>query len=333
MSTSSAPSSRLRSALPQPIPGFEPIESVVLARLGRWDLDLFIPGPKGGQPVLLRGAGVQVEGQRIETLVASLDGPVLVRSDDFQRLSSELLERLDELAGDESIPESDRFVMLQTAAAGEVEVAAGLINPTRFVGVSRQMGRAFNQLMQSGDLAPAEVYAIARHDHYTFSHITNVCCYALTLATALGIHDSADLEELAIGALLHDSGKRHIPVGVLRKKGRLTDQEWATIRQHPQRGFEDLANSGTLTLRQLLMIYQHHERIDGGGYPVGLVGAELHPWSRLLAVVDVFDALTGRRPYRRPCTTETALKHLQANAGKQFDAEMVDCWSTLMGGA
>lgn len=325
-------SERPRSAPSGPPPvGFEAVPPVVLTQLGQWDLPLYLPGENGGPPVLLRQAGVEVGDSRIEALVATLETPPLVRSDDFQKLSAALLTRLDEFAGDESIAVEDRFVLLQTAAAAEVELASAIIDPARFVGVSRQMGRAFGQLTQSGDLAPGEVFAIARHDHYTFAHVTNVCCYALTLATALGIHDSADLEELAIGALLHDVGKRHVPVAVLRKKGRLTPADWALIKQHPQRGFEDLARSGGLTLRQLLMVLQHHERIDGGGYPAGLVGEELHPWSRLLAVVDVFDALTGRRPYRMPCSVDEAVTRLRAGAGTHFDAEMVDCWCGLVG--
>lgn len=311
--------------------GFELAPPVVLAQLGQWDLPLYRPGDNGGPPVLLRQEGVEVGSGRVEELAASLESPPLVRSEDFQKLSAALLARLDELANDETIPVEDRFVLLQTAAAAEVELASAIIDPARFVGVSRQMGRAFGQLVQGGDLAPGEVFAIARHDHYTFTHVTNVCCYALTLATALGVHDSADLEELAIGALLHDVGKRHIPVRVLRKKDRLTPADWALIKQHPQRGFEDLARSGGLTLRQLLMVYQHHERIDGLGYPVGLTGEELHPWARLLAVVDVFDALTGRRPYRKPCSVDEAVTRLRAGAATHFDAEMVDCWCDLVG--
>ncbi len=220
--------------------------------------------------------------------------------------------------------------MLQTAAAAEVELASSLVDPDRFVKFSHKLGGYFVTLIQSGELGPSEVYQVARHDHFTFTHVTNVCCFALILADELGITDRAQLDEIAVGALLHDVGKRHVPVQVLRKPGPLNPGERAIINRHPQRGFEDLAARGDLTLRQLLMIYQHHEQLDGGGYPVGAAGDEIHPWARMLAVVDVFDALTGRRPYRRPATAEVAMRFLQERAGSHFDKEMVQCWSQAM---
>jgi HD-GYP domain-containing protein (c-di-GMP phosphodiesterase class II) len=78
------------------------------------------------------------------------------------------------------------------------------------------------------------------------------------------------------------------------------------------------------------MVYSHHERIDGTGYPVGMVGDEIHPWARLLAVVDVFDAVTSARPYRTPMTVTQALEFLHRNAGTHFDPEMVACWTSMM---
>lgn len=79
-----------------------------------------------------------------------------------------------------------------------------------------------------------------------------------------------------------------------------------------------------------MMVYSHHERMDGKGYPVGMVGAEIHPWAKLLAVVDVFDAITSARPYRMPMILPEALAFLERNAGTHFDREMVTCWNALM---
>lgn len=78
------------------------------------------------------------------------------------------------------------------------------------------------------------------------------------------------------------------------------------------------------------MIYSHHERMDGKGYPVGLVDEEIHPWARLLAVVDVFDAITSARPYRKPMSLKQSLKFLEKNSGTHFDPEMVQCWIAAM---
>ena len=81
---------------------------------------------------------------------------------------------------------------------------------------------------------------------------------------------------------------------------------------------------------QLMMVYQHHERPDGQGYPVGIEQDEIHPWAEICSVVDVFDALTSERPYRRPMPAPRALEYLQSKAGTQFNAEIVQCWIRVM---
>ena len=146
----------------------------------------------------------------------------------------------------------------------------------------------------------------------------------------MGICDPSDLTRLAAGAMLHDIGKRSIPAKILSKPARLDPDERAVIETHPQRGYEDLCRRADVTHEQLMMVYQHHERIDGKGYPVGLVGDEIHPWAKLLAVVDVFDAMTGTRPYRQPATPQSALKYVKENAGKHFDPEAVECWHSAL---
>ena len=98
------------------------------------------------------------------------------------------------------------------------------------------------------------------------------------------------------------------------------------MQMHPLRGFVDLRTSCNVGFEQLLMVYQHHERIDGKGYPVRLVGDEIHPWARMLTVVDVFDALTSKRPYREAMRLSDALDFLERGAGTHFDKEMVQCW-------
>jgi len=88
-----------------------------------------------------------------------------------------------------------------------------------------------------------------------------------------------------------------------------------------------------VTFEQLMMAYQHHERFDGKGYPVGIAADEIHPWARMLAVVDVFDAMTGMRPYRKPATAQEAMDYIRQNAGTHFDPEVVECWDNAMSGA
>ena len=176
---------------------------------------------------------------------------------------------------------------------------------------------------------PHLLFDLAHHDTRTFVHVTNVAAYAVLLAQALGIDDPQELQQIAVGALLHDVGKRNLPQELLNKKGRLTERERDQIRLHPLRGYEEMCERDDLSFGQLMMIYQHHEWVDGSGYPVAIPADEIHPWAKMLAVVDVFDALTVQRPYRDPLPANEALNILADGVNKQFDGEAVNCWITL----
>jgi HD-GYP domain-containing protein (c-di-GMP phosphodiesterase class II) len=138
------------------------------------------------------------------------------------------------------------------------------------------------------------------------------------------------LEQIAKGAMLHDLGKRFIPASILSKPAKLDREERAVIETHPLRGYEELCQRDDVTFEQLMMTYQHHEKWDGSGYPVGIARDEIHPWARMLAVVDVFDAMTGMRPYRKPATAQAAMDYIRQNAGTHFDPEVVECWDAAM---
>ncbi|HEV2972450.1 MAG TPA: HD domain-containing phosphohydrolase [Pirellulales bacterium] len=182
----------------------------------------------------------------------------------------------------------------------------------------------------SDDLLLRDVFFLMTHDYYSYTHVTNVSTYCLALARELGIRDRQELVTLVGGALLHDLGKRHLPPGLLNKAGKLTQPEMALMRQHPQQGFEELCLRGDLNWGQLMMVYQHHERLDGKGYPVQVGGDEMHPWAKLCAVADVFDALTSARPYRKAVAIDAALEFFERRSGVAFDAEIVRCLSSLM---
>ncbi|QDU89170.1 Cyclic di-GMP phosphodiesterase response regulator RpfG [Pirellulimonas nuda] len=249
---------------------------------------------------------------------------------EYAALDQEVKRTLRDKLCDQSVAPEERFAVLQTAAAVELDSAFHMIKCERFVDLSRSIAKDINALFGDDAIAPRRLFDLVQHDFYTFTHATNVAGFATLLADGVGLSDSASREQIALGALLHDIGKRFIPARVLNKSGKLSDEEWGQIRMHPQRGYEDLCEGAGLSEGQLMMVYSHHERIDGQGYPVGMVGDEIHPWAKLLAVVDVFDAITGARPYRAPMKIGQALAFLERNAGAHLDPDMVQCWIALM---
>ena len=167
-------------------------------------------------------------------------------------------------------------------------------------------------------------------DNETGMHVIRMSHFAQLLALAAG-HSPAWAEDLLNAAPMHDVGKIGIPDAVLRKPGPLDADEWATMRRHPEIGAEIIGEhpSGVLQLAREIAL-AHHEKWDGSGYPRGLAGEAIPLSARIVAIADVFDALTTRRPYKEPWPVQDALDHIAAQAGKHFDPALVALFAPLL---
>jgi len=164
-------------------------------------------------------------------------------------------------------------------------------------------------------------------DEETGYHLIRMSRYSRLIANALGLgHDEAETVELA--APLHDIGKIGIPDGILLKPAKLDDGEWEVMRRHPVIGHEILKGSASKYVRMgALIALGHHEKYDGSGYPNGLVGDHIPLCARIVAIADVYDALTSMRPYKSAWTSERAYEYVAAQAGRHFDPRLVDAFA------
>ena len=167
-------------------------------------------------------------------------------------------------------------------------------------------------------------------DNETGMHVIRMSHYAQQLALAAGC-TAVWAEDLLNAAPMHDVGKIGIPDAILRKPGPLDADEWEVMRQHPRIGAEIIGEhpSGVLRLAHSIAL-THHEKWDGSGYPSGLAGEQIPLESRIVAIADVFDALTSRRPYKEAWSLQAALDHIQAQAGLHFDPQLVARFVTLL---
>ena len=163
--------------------------------------------------------------------------------------------------------------------------------------------------------------AIDEKDPYTRGHSGRVAKYSLIIGNELGL-SAEELDKLRISALLHDVGKIGVDDHVLKKPGKLTEEEFALMKQHPVKGANIMRP--VAQLREMLPgIELHHERMDGGGYPYGLAGEQIPMMARIIAVADTFDAITTNRPYQSAMDLEYAMDRIQQLSGEKFDADVV----------
>jgi putative nucleotidyltransferase with HDIG domain len=177
------------------------------------------------------------------------------------------------------------------------------------------------------------VDAVTPKDHYTADHALQVGRLSLLVGMELGLNEE-ELEWLVHGALLHDVGKLGVADAILEKPGPLTKEEWKVVKRHPEVGARMIEPLESLR-KALPVIRHHHERPDGSGYPYGLEGGEIPLGARIVAVVDAYDVML-RRPYRperygSKSSPAEALQELRGEAGRQFDARVVEALGRLLG--
>lgn len=160
------------------------------------------------------------------------------------------------------------------------------------------------------------------YDEYVIYHSINVTIIALSLAVEMGFTPD-QLHELGVAAILHDVGVRTIDKALLAKKGNLSPEEMVRMRRHSQDSYELMKNTFRTHTTSYVAVLQHHERFDGQGYPKGTKGQDIHRYARILAVADVYDAISSKRPYHDAYPPSEAYEYISANSGAHFDAEVV----------
>lgn len=170
---------------------------------------------------------------------------------------------------------------------------------------------------------------IRLYDDYTFAHSVNVCVLSMMLGTALG-YPTPKIQEVGMGALLHDIGKTSLSPGLLNKPGKLTAEEMQIIQTHALLGFEILRQQRTLPITVAHVALAHHEKLDGSGYPLQLKDDQIPEYSRIVAIADIYDAITSDRPYRQAFLPQEAYNMMMEMSGSHLDPIMLASFFQLV---
>lgn len=214
------------------------------------------------------------------------------------------------------------------SAIGNLKTVMRAIGTSRPVSLSRTT-RVIHSIVDqvlSDDSYLLELTALKDFDEYTFIHSTNVCIYSVCLGANLGL-SKTELASLGFAALFHDVGKTKLPLQILNKPSDFTENEWELMRKHPTYGMLSIAKSMPFdngSCRAMLVAFEHHANLDGSGYPSLEFKRKINLYSKIVAICDVFDALTSGRVYRRdPRSPEYVLKTMLGEAGKKFDETLL----------
>lgn len=155
------------------------------------------------------------------------------------------------------------------------------------------------------------------HDDYTFCHSVNVAIISLSLAQKMG-YSEEEIKLVGLGGLLHDIGKIAVPASLINKTGVLSEEEKRIMKSHPSHSYRIMQHDKNLDPRIMMMAYEHHERYDGHGYPRGIAGDKLHDYSVIVALADVYDALTTVRSYKPAFSPEESIQVIETYTGSHF---------------
>lgn len=183
------------------------------------------------------------------------------------------------------------------------------------------------QVLEMKDLA-AEVNRISGYDLCTWTHSIDVCTYAVMCGVAMQYNDK-ELKELSQAALLHDIGKIMVNLDILNKPAKLTDDEFALMKNHTDYGWNILRQNTFLSAPVCASVYEHHENEDGSGYPRGITGDKIYRYAKIIHAVDVYEACTAIRPYKKAMNPADAMENLMSGYGSIFDTHVIDIFRSI----
>jgi hypothetical protein len=307
-----------------------PVRTMAVPVTDAFRASLYIWNAEVQRYSLYRGADASITSQDLKRLSEAGITTVYFTGPEYRLFHDYLRSSLVTILKDESLPVLHRFGALNEVIRNDVARTFETGNVPRAVENAGQFAHYIADLVCRDDFIATELGGLLNFDYGTSTHSANVTCFSVLLAKSLGYTDRAVLSAIGTGALLHDIGKVELPESIVQKQGALTRQEQEIVKRHPAAGLSKLRDRDGLEFGQLMMVYQHHERLDGSGYPVGVRGDEIHDWARICAIADVFEALTSQRPYRARYSVAQALIVMQENGGGGLDPEFLRCWQMII---
>ncbi len=280
----------------------------------------------GGQTILYLRAGDRLEQEKINALETKDTGSFfLVKEADRKAYKSYVHEQMNS----DFLDVRQKALVLRESSMTLVEELFENPDVNIALNGARPVIQDFVDFMRAEPEAMAHLISLSGHDFYTYNHSLDVGVYGLGLGEALSF-GKKELEELGIAALFHDVGKRQVSLDILCKKGPLDDAEWSQMQKHPQFGLTILNQNPDISDAVKAAAFEHHESWSGNGYPQQISGDEIHPFARIVAITDTYDAMTTQRSYNVPMKPMDAVTMMKEKLSGRYDPEMLKAMYSVL---
>jgi putative nucleotidyltransferase with HDIG domain len=279
--------------------------------------------------VLYRGANLPFTFQEKIRLEATKTRFVYIACSNEQELRRFYEKNLGNIIENDKIPTEKKCDVLYRCALG---IAQDIFErPDQQETMQRSKGVVDNtiKLLFRDSNAFSHMISLSGHDYYTYTHSVNVLTFTITLLSNLGFKDQKFLKEAGMGALLHDVGKTKVPIEILNKPSKLTEEEWQIMKSHPVFGAE-IVEKAKMPERGVDVIVQHHERVNGKGYPHGLYGEAIPMASQVVSLVDAYDAMTSDRVYQKAKSSFEAMRIITQEMKEHYNPKMVETFIRML---
>jgi len=294
------------------IKSYHPVSPVVLIAGTRVGFDIFVKKEKLEVAV---EKGGRLDGSLREKWALE-DANVLIRKGDMEAYRAYMLEH-----GKDSENPEVKAAMIRENSRIIIENLAENPRSEKLMMETKESVKDLTSMVMDNPTSFYGLMKINNYDYYTFTHSVNVSTLSLALAISAGVSAKDELSDLGLGCVLHDLGKSRVGSELINKPGRLTDGEFKKVKNHVLLGYDMIKGNESVPERAFYPLLQHHEKLSGSGYPNGIGGDQIHLFGRIAALIDIYDALTTERSYKKAFSPYDALALISKNEN-DYDARL-----------
>jgi putative nucleotidyltransferase with HDIG domain len=256
---------------------------------------------------------------------------LLVKNVDADKYREYIFKNLSKIPQDDNGEREKKVKVVYDSAHAVMENLFRHPETTEAVKAVKEISDTVLKMLLEDEKSFASLVKISSKGYTTYTHSINVMVYSLALGMSIGL-SGKDLETLGYGAALHDIGKSKVPIKLLEKTEKLTPMELEIIKLHPTKGLGILETLGEEDVRIRDAVYYHHEKLDGSGYPRGLIGDLVPLFARIVAIADIFDSLNSEKSYRPAMSSFETLQYMKTTMSKHLDIRLLKSFILCMSG-